>query len=63
MPLNVDQREYPPFWRNLSKLITGLMTQKATANVVIVMHQGMIKGVKYERTYLSVEELQKFTPV
>lgn len=63
MGLNVDAKQYPAFWRNLSILISRLMTQKATGQVSLRLHNGVIKGVQVDRVYLTPEELAQHPPV
>lgn len=63
MPLNVDHKTYPAFWRSLSILITRLMGQKATGAVTLKMHNGVIKGIQVDRVYLTPEELAQNAPV
>ena len=60
MSLSVDAKQYPVFWSGLSAIITRLMKQEMTGKIVVIMHQGQIKGVEVDRVYLSLEELTAF---
>ena len=41
----------PAFWSIFTKVVGGLIGQKAHAEVILTLHDGQIRFVKINRTY------------
>lgn len=51
-PAQADPLNFGVFWSLLGKLVARMMKEHAHAEVVLIMHEGSIRQVRINRSYL-----------